>query len=609
MRFSLPLIVVGLLVCSTGRAGDRTPAGDSAAADVRRVLGLELHGDSIERDKRLKSVLRQSSDFAPARWQSGQVKSGKTWVRFDRLSIELSDDATRTEYRRLRDAAPNTVTGHLRMASWCAKHDLPQQRRAHLTALLEIQPDHPAARKALGHVRVGPVWMSKRQVRENRKLAKQAVQDLKKWAPKLKGIRDGWLSGDRARVNAARKRLWEIDDPAAIPAVELMIGYRSPRLAGVVVEYLGNIRHQESTVALARQAVFSPWTSIRKTAAAKLKSRKPEHFVPQVLTLTALPLESRRMLYVNRGGTLVYRHVFFQEGRNARSLIVFDHRQARINRKVPYVVSTGEATSELDTLFPRLNRYEWLTSHLRNRRSQIDAIQQAKELMWSHDRAANEAGGFQMELSRRIGDLLTTVSRQTFDGNVEQMWNWWDSYSEMESSGPKPLHSRLVRSTSVDIVESYEFSRSSCLAAGTPVWTDRGPVAIDKVRVGDCVLAKNVETGELAYKPVLKTTVRRARPLLKLDIGPRTINVTGGHPFWISGKGWMKARDVTDGMRMHDVTGTTAVRLTGTSKAEPTYNLVVADFHTYFVGEAKVLSHDVTPIEPTDALVPGLVSK
>jgi hypothetical protein len=34
---------------------------------------------------------------------------------------------------------------------------------------------------------------------------------------------------------------------------------------------------------------------------------------------------------------------------------------------------------------------------------------------------------------------------------------------------------------------------------------------------------------------------------------------------------------------------------------------VVADFHTYFVGEAKILSHDNTIRQPTNAVVPGLV--
>ncbi|HZL90337.1 MAG TPA: hypothetical protein VFB96_18370 [Pirellulaceae bacterium] len=41
-------------------------------------------------------------------------------------------------------------------------------------------------------------------------------------------------------------------------------------------------------------------------------------------------------------------------------------------------------------------------------------------------------------------------------------------------------------------------------------------------------------------------------------------------------------------------------------KAAPTYNLVVGDFGTYFVGRQKILAHDFTLRRATSALVPGL---
>ena len=37
-----------------------------------------------------------------------------------------------------------------------------------------------------------------------------------------------------------------------------------------------------------------------------------------------------------------------------------------------------------------------------------------------------------------------------------------------------------------------------------------------------------------------------------------------------------------------------------------TYNLVVADYHTYFVGKTGILSHDVLTPRGTNCLVPGL---
>jgi hypothetical protein len=51
--------------------------------------------------------------------------------------------------------------------------------------------------------------------------------------------------------------------------------------------------------------------------------------------------------------------------------------------------------------------------------------------------------------------------------------------------------------------------------------------------------------------------------------------------------------------------------LQGTESAQPdtTYNLIVADFHTYFVGESKLLSHDVTPHRSTATTTPGVAPK
>ena len=42
---------------------------------------------------------------------------------------------------------------------------------------------------------------------------------------------------------------------------------------------------------------------------------------------------------------------------------------------------------------------------------------------------------------------------------------------------------------------------------------------------------------------------------------------------------------------------------------EAVYNLVVADFQTYFVGQSMVLSHDVSLPRPTNVTVPGLAAK
>ena len=148
--------------------------------------------------------------------------------------------------------------------------------------------------------------------------------------------------------------------------------------------------------------------------------------------------------------------------------------------------------------------------------------------------------------------------------------------------------------------------RYECLLAGTPVWTSSGRVPIERIQIGDLVLSQDPETGELAYKPVLQTTLRPPVRLLKVVIGGQALQCSGGHPFWIAGEGWVKARDLKEGARLHSVRGSTEVRSVHATGIEETHNLIVADFHTYFAGEAKLLIHDNTIRAQTNTILPGL---
>ena len=151
--------------------------------------------------------------------------------------------------------------------------------------------------------------------------------------------------------------------------------------------------------------------------------------------------------------------------------------------------------------------------------------------------------------------------------------------------------------------------RLSCLVAGTPIWTERGFIAIDQIHPGDRVLSKDISSGELDYKPVLRTTERAPTPVHKFSIGSESITASLGHHFWVSGEGWTKTRELSPQKPLHTATGMnriTAVEDEG--RVEKVYNLVVADFHTYFIGKEMVLSHDVQTPGLTNVKVPGLTA-
>jgi hypothetical protein len=134
------------------------------------------------------------------------------------------------------------------------------------------------------------------------------------------------------------------------------------------------------------------------------------------------------------------------------------------------------------------------------------------------------------------------------------------------------------------------------------VTTKRGLVAIDKICVGELVLSRNPETGETAYKPVLARTLKPRVPMTRLSAGGDALSATPGHFFWTD-DGWKKARELKTHSTLVGADGTATLAAAEQTEPAQAYNLIVADFGTYFVGKNRILVHDATPIRDLPARV------
>jgi len=128
-----------------------------------------------------------------------------------------------------------------------------------------------------------------------------------------------------------------------------------------------------------------------------------------------------------------------------------------------------------------------------------------------------------------------------------------------------------------------------CFVAGT------GLVAIENIKAGDKVIATNPETFEVAEKTVLETYVRETTELLHLTINGEVIKTTFEHPFYVKDVGFVEAGKLQVGDKLVDSRGNVLVveekKLEITDKPE-VYNFKVDNFHTYHVGENRVLVHN-----------------
>ncbi|MEP4685797.1 MAG: HEAT repeat domain-containing protein, partial [Rhodopirellula bahusiensis] len=68
-------------------------------------------------------------------------------------------DEKLNEYRRQVVEAGQDGQAHYELATWCRKNNLLQQRKYHLIRTIDLLPDHPNARAALGYTKRDGKWI------------------------------------------------------------------------------------------------------------------------------------------------------------------------------------------------------------------------------------------------------------------------------------------------------------------------------------------------------------------------------------------------------------------------------------------------------------------
>lgn len=593
--FFVRLLIALPLLCLPGIRAvgvEKQVAGDSAKDLVQEALNREIYGLDKERDNLLGRAVELEPAYPPARWHQGMVRYRGQWMMADDVAQYAPLDHKLSSYSDARSRQPDNLDGNLRMANWCRQQQLTDQERAHLLRVLDLSPDNADVRARLGYRQLEGEWVDEGTVRGAQERQRAIQLALRKWTPRMEELRDQLADRSLKERQVAAKAIRTLDDPTAIPALEAVLSRHNREAAQLVVESLHGMRDQEAVNLLASMAVTSNWADVRSAAARGLGERPHESFVPQMLDAMYTPLVTRTEVVPVQTGGLMYRHQFEREGKDERQVLLLDTEYRRV-ALVGGDRRETQARAWLDSLTTAASR----------------------ELSVMEQNAATEL------LNTRIADALVTATGQQLPAVPQKWWDWWNQQNSVATQGSKQTRTtqRVAQyavpdqGTLADSGGSSQGGRSAlpqrveCFAAGTLVCTATGMVAIEKLRVGDMVLAQNVETGELAFKPVARTTVRPEEPLVEFRVDRDVFRTTEGHLMWISGQGWVKSKQLQSGMQAHTLTGGTAIDRSDAKvgKAE-TYNLSVVDFHTYFVGECRALSHDVTEQLPTLKVVPGL---
>ncbi len=191
------------------------------------------------------------------------------------------------EYDRRAAQAADTAEAHTALAAWCDEQGLKVERRKHLLQALELDADYVPARRALGYVRAGTLWIDGRRVVE-RSPEGQKPEDAAQTDPErlARAIQNQWLQRIRAYkrslldsaldrlVQDGRTKILEIKDPLAILPLSQVLSEGDFHCRALLVEALSQFQEDEATLNLAVVGLADPDGQIRARAVAELARRK-----------------------------------------------------------------------------------------------------------------------------------------------------------------------------------------------------------------------------------------------------------------------------------------------------------------------------------------------
>lgn len=619
------LALSSCLVAAEPNLGFSSPA----AGIVGDALQAEMDGDLLSRERLLTEATFCDPHFAGNYWYQGKLLGPQdNWMTVDQAIEQAQSNAALSEYETFRSDQANDVQGHWKVAIWCAQRGLGHQCRAHLMHILILNPDHAATRKALGHIQVGHEWLTPEDQSRMANKAERAKASFVKYWPRI--IKS--LKTVNNELDSNLEKLFEVDDPLAIPALETAAEKFGKQIALPAMDWLGRIDHQDAALALARFAIYCPDHDVRQRAIENLKSKSLYDFVPELLSAMSSPIVFMTVPAYDHNGTVVgLRQAFARESMHENRLWNFDSYfgYTETGQRLPAGATWNRTISRekvgYDPNKPFGRRTEYRSTRTLSRLhdlAELDnalniAVAQSALLATSkmreiHALAENQAI---QDGNLKIASLIESITDAEFESIPSDVWNWWDAYNETDYQRTKYPRRRYNRANFVarlyhDYVNvpygtSETTTYGSCFVAGTPVMTLRGLKAIESIRPGDQVLSRDINTGELCFKPVIAATTRFPAPTVTLKIDEELICATTSHLLWVSGKGWTKAGEIEVGDLLHSTAVPAVVMNKRPSDVLPTHNLIVADHHTYFVGSSRVLSHDVLPRGSVRELIPG----
>lgn len=602
-------LIAALCVVSFVATADGDATSEDRTADDWRdaAMSAALAGDREGYADALHAAIKADPDHAPARADRGEVRVDGRWLPVPYAQHLASEDERLGTYEKLRSEASDTAADHARLAHWCDRQGLTDEARPHWLMVLKNDPTNTDALKGLNaEWRDGKLWdVDLAEAADEATEARD--RSAKSWEGRFRRferrpyIHEEALAAIRSEIDAGAVRPIErrvfalAGDPNGSAEA-------THKLVEAFFDACERMPEVEVTASLSRMALAAG-EGLRAHATDVLRTRPQVDVMPLLLSALIAPIDSTHQITRDRQGNVTYRHEISREGVD-RDYQHERNRTATVSVGVTNAVTPGFRTeTSNETIYLALiqARFEGLKNQIafQTEAGDTDAS------ITAHNRTA-------AAINERVVEVLTRMSGQSAGDEPRAWWEYWRRYTGYDAYD-RPIERTYEVSQKRDYVVATPTlirlppppprPRHECFVAGTPVWTKEDKQAIETLKRGDLVLARDPHRGGLTYRVVLERTTRRPSPMVEIVAGDETIHSTEGHPFWVIGQGWTMAKQLAEGDVLSTVSGPVAVVSVAEFEDREAFNLVVEGAANYYVGASGVLVHDNTPRRPAVGLV------
>jgi tetratricopeptide (TPR) repeat protein len=613
----------------------KATAGKDSQAQVKLALWCESHGLNAERVKHLAQAVLSDPKNVTARGLLGLVAFGGRWESTGKIGDRVTADsllgAKLAEYEQRRsmltaeeikgqqaadrleqngdyNAAYSArlksnrrlAPAHVALGRWCDSQGLKAEATAHFTMAVHLDPYRDLSWKHLGYIKRNGRWTSRDQATAEERAVREQKQADRTWEPLIKK----WTSllRDQRHREEAESLLKTVTDRRAVPSILKLFPLDRPEADQLLrVSLLGQVDDPSSSRAVADQAVWTRFDSVRRAAIKILKGRPPRDYAGKLV----------EMIH----GTIRYQ-VQPVSGPDSRGALAIDAPRFRMLRTydvpnafelaptfrgyVGYddnglpVVAQGidldyikhQSGNPMAVAF-KIREIEIRTAEMLAQATQAVQRQMAEDI-YNIDMANDQARAANASI---VPVLKSAAGASASLGDDEDAWRgwWYDQLGYSFQAAPKPTFNQGV------VPEYLPYSVRTCFAAGTPVHTLHGARSIEAIQIGDQVLSQDGATGALSFQPVV--FVHRNPPAktlqIKLSDGQYVV-CSVYHRFWRANVGWAQARELKPGDALRSLGGIVRVDSIAPDSVQPLYNLDVAGSRTFFAGQTILLVHDNT---------------